>query len=385
MPQHEIPSAAGDTLTIEAPTVEDALTQVTDELGPSAQIIDARKVQRGGIKGFFAKEVVQLTARKPNDGRSDIDEAAAAERRSKLPVDRGLEALLAGVESGDGEPSFSTFLKRELGPDLDSLETAVTGETDTTNESAHNGHHLADAADGEPTPQAVGPLTRQTEPANEDPRPPSAGADQQQSAAPDTRAATWRLQHPDPGAPAGVGPIGWSTTALARLGLPEIVLAAVNGLDPADDLGWINAIAGVAADFCGPVSDAPALIAGPNADRIGEVVGIPAIFPPTMPPYAGSVTAVVASDPKETAWLEYVIGHRDLHLVIGDEDWRGALVTDPATVSWVGDIGVVDALYLCATLNAKLGYGTVDGTLSAPIRVRPIDVALAVRRLVGRR
>lgn len=371
MPQHESPgSPGGNTLTIEAPTVEAALTQVTDELGPSAQIIDARKVQRGGIKGFFTKEMVQLTARRPGPFRSPSDEEAA-ERRARLPVDRGLVALLASSEAQPDEPDFVTVPKRELGNNTtEPQHQAVTGDTDTANESAPLAGPPVAPEDELPASRQVGPMTVAPSPFT----PPQ----------PDPADAGWRLQHPDPHDAPGTGPVGWSTTALARLGLPEVVMAAVGGIDPADDLGWINGIAAAAEPFCGPLSRTSALIAGPNADRIGETIGIPAIFPPTMPPHAGSVTAVVTSDPKGTAWLDDVIGDRDLHLVIGEEDWRGALIKDPTTVSWVGDTGVVDALYLCATLGATLGYGTVDGPMSAPIRVRPIDVALAVRRIVGR-
>ena len=50
-----------------------------------------------------------------------------------------------------------------------------------------------------------------------------------------------------------------------------------------------------------------------------------------------------------------------------------------------GVTAVSDALYLAFTLGATLGYGTVDGSASPMVRARPTDVALAVRRIVGRR
>ena len=46
--------------------------------------------------------------------------------------------------------------------------------------------------------------------------------------------------------------------------------------------------------------------------------------------------------------------------------------------------GVVDALYVALTLGVPLGYGTVDGSRRVS-RVDAVDVALTVRRLVGRR
>jgi len=72
-----------DTLTVEAGTAEQALEEITTRLGPNAEIIDARKVQKGGIAGFFARELVQITARprKAHDGPA--------------PFERVLEAALA--------------------------------------------------------------------------------------------------------------------------------------------------------------------------------------------------------------------------------------------------------------------------------------------------
>lgn len=52
----------GATEVVEALTTEAAIAEVHDRLGPDARILDARRVLRGGIGGFFAKEHVQLHA-----------------------------------------------------------------------------------------------------------------------------------------------------------------------------------------------------------------------------------------------------------------------------------------------------------------------------------
>ena len=52
-------------------------------------------------------------------------------------------------------------------------------------------------------------------------------------------------------------------------------------------------------------------------------------------------------------------------------------------VSWTSPHGLVDALYLASTMDAVLGYGSL-----APgepvLRAQPVDVALGIRRIVGR-
>jgi hypothetical protein len=94
---------------------------------------------------------------------------------------------------------------------------------------------------------------------------------------------------------------------------------------------------------------------------------------------------MVEDTARDREWLEYVQGGRGIHLVIGDEPWQDLLIGEPVAVSWVGESAVSDALYLAFTLGATLGYGTVDGFVSSMVRAQPTDVALAVRRIVGRR
>lgn len=94
---------------------------------------------------------------------------------------------------------------------------------------------------------------------------------------------------------------------------------------------------------------------------------------------------MVEDSPEDREWLEFVLGGRGIHLVVGDEPRHDLLVGEPVAVSWVGESAVVDALYLAFTLGATLGFGTVGGFVSTMVRPQPTDVALAVRRIVGRR
>ena len=197
--------------------------------------------------------------------------------------------------------------------------------------------------------------------------------------------AQWRLFDISDAAPSGMGVVAWSTTALARLGLPPAVVEAVVGLDPRDDLGWINGLAGALAPLCGPVPKQPTVVVGANADQLAEALAMPVLKPPELPPYSGSFGAVVAAQASDLAWLEHVRGDRPIHVVIGDAPWRDLLLADPVAVSWAGETAVVDAVYLASTLRCVLGFGSVDGFLSSMVKVTPIDVALAIRRLVGRR
>jgi hypothetical protein len=182
-----------------------------------------------------------------------------------------------------------------------------------------------------------------------------------------------------------MGRIAWSTTALLRLGLPAPVIAAVADLDGNDDMGWIDGIAAAVAPYCGALPEGDVIVVGQHAERLAEPLGLPLVRSGDMAPYAGSFCAMVDDTVEDRQWLEYVRGGRGIHLVTGDERWQDLLIGEPVAVSWVGETAVADALYLAFTLGATLGFGTVDGFVSSMVRAQPTDVALAVRRIVGRR
>jgi hypothetical protein len=54
-----------NTVVIEADTVEQALQRLSVEVGTDARIVRADRVRRGGIAGFFAREVVEIEAELP--------------------------------------------------------------------------------------------------------------------------------------------------------------------------------------------------------------------------------------------------------------------------------------------------------------------------------
>lgn len=85
-------------VVIEADTVEDALARLTNEVGPDARIVSAERIRKGGIAGFFAREVVELVAESP----------AGEERREHIEtnptaagVDSAFARLLSDAEEAD--------------------------------------------------------------------------------------------------------------------------------------------------------------------------------------------------------------------------------------------------------------------------------------------
>jgi hypothetical protein len=82
-------------VVIEADTVEDALARLTTEVGPDARIVSAERIRKGGIAGFFAREVVELVAEPPQGSDESSDDAITE------GVDSAFARLLDQAEAAD--------------------------------------------------------------------------------------------------------------------------------------------------------------------------------------------------------------------------------------------------------------------------------------------
>lgn len=102
-----------DIAMVEAPTAQKALEQVTARFGSRAQIVGAGKVLRGGIGGFFAREMVQLRVRVGEPVNSEPQQPAAA----------------ASGSSAAGS-AVRTTPSTEPSPAVNRLLSALTGSED---------------------------------------------------------------------------------------------------------------------------------------------------------------------------------------------------------------------------------------------------------------
>jgi hypothetical protein len=338
------PPAPGATEVVEAPTAEDAIAQVHASLGADARIVDARRVLRGGIGGFFAREVVQLHAAPaasspastvpastvPDGGavslagtwgavlRSEAGRTADSEvvRPEASPVDRLLDSASEVPDAVD----FATFLRRRLAEE-DAAAPDVAGGTGA-------GAPLEAAPPAERSPEVVAP----------EPFP------------------TGDVGEPSPATDGGPS---WSVGVLLQLGLPVELVRSLQVAEPADDLAWTTALAEVLRPSCRPLPTGPAVMLGPHAHLIGEIEGTPAA--------------------RSETWLKALRGGRWLHLVVGGDGWRAPLADQPLAASWARTEDLPDALRCAVELGLVLGFGPLGGRIR---RARPLDVALAVRDLV---
>ncbi len=99
---HRQPPTTGATVTIEAATVEEALARLAEQVGPGAKILQANRVRRGGVAGFFAREVIELVAETTPPVTDGVDSAfarllAAADEAEVAPLPAPTEPEVVSV------------------------------------------------------------------------------------------------------------------------------------------------------------------------------------------------------------------------------------------------------------------------------------------------
>ncbi|MEM9035336.1 MAG: hypothetical protein AAGD18_12155 [Actinomycetota bacterium] len=178
------------------------------------------------------------------------------------------------------------------------------------------------------------------------------------------------------------GEVLWSVDRLAHLGLPFTVVEATVGLDPTDDFAWLQRLAERFADFVHTPSGRSVVFAGPRADRVAIGLGLPCVTPPELPPYGGSIGLKTIDDGAGRAWLGRVRGDRELHVVMSGRAWELLLTKEPTAVVAEGPDKVVAALQTAVEHGVRISH-LLDGRHIR--RANPLDLAIAVRSLVGRR
>jgi hypothetical protein len=357
----------GATLVAEATTAEAALADVHDRLGPDARILDARRVLRGGVGGFFAREVVQVHAA-PAEG---------AAPRAVSPIDR----LLADAETAPEAVDFATYLRDQLGRTEPSAAPATSPAAEVRMDASHpvrprhthpgeddahaNGVERPAWADGPGTPPAaVGASS------------PDVGA----GVGP-VVAASEEVPHnrdTEPTAAADGGP-RWSVTTLVRLGLPPELVRSIRVDERSDDVAWTAGLAAALRPLCRPLPAGRSMLVGPRARGLAKARNIPVTSIGQPIRTRGDSAAAVGAGKAGQTWLAKVSKGRWLHLVVGGQGWRTLLHADPLAVSWAGPEDLPEAIRTAGELGLVLGHGPLDGRVR---RARPLDVALAVRDLV---
>jgi hypothetical protein len=422
------------SVVVEAISADAALEAVRAELGADVNVIAATRESRGGLGGFFAKEVFVVHAAQPTIAVLDQSTPPPATPEGDVTSDlveqqpAGLSELLRRVESGDdgAKGTFGDLLRQEIADsgrepreamaDVIASESGVIDLTDGSGPSLAEREAAAvearrrraarrqrqariraeqqaiEQAPAQPQPNLAAPAVPAPSSMNEAPvadpgalrakSTPGAWAPPVKTLRARSASQLPRLGQPA-GSAAGSGAVDWSLDRLASIGMPFSFVQDLVGIDAEDDLAWIHAIASQFERHCRPLPVRESVFVGPRAGKLAPLLGVPSVTFPDDPPYGGSVCLRMDDDGAHRAWLARVQGDRALQLVIGGTAWSDLLSKDPVAVSYVGGPELlISALQLCMKREIALGYAM---TPAGAFRLNPLDAALQIRFLVGRR
>jgi hypothetical protein len=331
---------AGNTVTVIAPTAEEAMALVSDA-GPRFRTTSIGKVRRGGLAGFFATEMVRIVAEAADGIDPPPPTVAGGDRRIapvgtaeplRLATADDLIASLCGVD-GPFAARLAAGLERSL------HETPVS----------------APATAPAPAPANIGAdHFRRSEPT-----PPglSDESPQRRKSAPTAAAGAW------------------SAAALEAVGLPGSLVGRIAAVRPHDDVTWCAALMLAVRDWCGADLPPSAVLAGPACAALAEALHVPVVRATDVGDREGPVAVPAGS---ATELLTAAEG-RAVHLVVGG-GWRHLATVRPAAVSAATSDDLLDAIRTAVAWDVPLGW-VLDG--GEPTRIDPFVTAAHVRTLLA--
>lgn len=421
MSTSETPDREPDIVMVEAPTAQKALEQVSARFGSRAQIVGASKVLRGGIGGFFAREMIQLRVRVDTQAGHGGQEPAGAGTTAAGPSERSIAESSSRPPVSEASPAVGRLLSALTGSENDRERTfadklraqlaergvAAHRATDPSGPVGAAGARSAGTAAAARAAAAavevddlrrrmggsslavmhgLGPAGSQPGPtgtaAGDEPRgasvlvtPPTPAEQPRAVAVADVPVADVPVAEvPVAEVPVAVPDAVWDPDKMCDLGLPEVLCDAVSRAG--GGLPALQAVASAVAMLCRPLPSGTQMLVGPRAGVLSPTLGLPLVLPPGPTPQHGPVAAKVGRTHR--AWIDVQRRDRWVHLVAGGRGWEALADVDALAVSWTSPDELPAVLRLAVGRGLVLGY---DGSRSAR-RATPDDVAIALRELL---
>jgi hypothetical protein len=217
----------------EAATIEEALRAVAIDLGEDIEIVEAVKERRGGMLGFFAKEVFVVTAH----AKTSVEPKEPDQEFGDL-----LLQLASGV-ADTWEPE-GDLPQRDRTAQPQPAPAIVTPALERVATQPQAG--VIDLRTGRRRPAPVVPLataSRNLSADNTDrPERPSNLRKRLLGGVPEAQPEQYVMEVDGPMVDLRDSVPRWSLARLQMLGLPDPVLHAIERLDPTRDLEWVQSL-----------------------------------------------------------------------------------------------------------------------------------------------
>lgn len=394
----------GDTVVVVARSAEEAQRTAMDTLGATCTVTAVERVRSGGVGGFFATELVRLTAQRAGTGGRLAPMAPTTTATTATPpaqaqaqaqagsalfsgTDSEMEAVLASAEDlvaslNRRTSGFAERLLDEIGataaaggpsdialsaqppaaepapvsePAPVLAETPAPAPVVTTRAaqpetlSAQDQARIAALAEllQRPEPHrahtpasAQTPASVQTPASAQTPAPAPVA-----SSAPDL----WPTAVPASRTPRSAG--GWSAAALRVIGVPDSIVDAMVAQTPRDDVEWLMSLMNALRPLCETPRPGATLVVGPACANLARQLRFMSITAEELPETISSVAVPHVSAKELLAGAD----GRSVHLVVGGA-WQHLVSVPAEIVSAATDDDLMDALRAAAAWGGTLGW-----------------------------
>jgi len=369
----------GAAVIVTAHSTVQAQQAAAEALGADCTITHVERVQEGGLGGFFATELVRVTAHPilaPVAQRTEHEEmdavlASADDLVSSLRarVPQFADRLLAEWSQEAAVQTMPTTEVVRVAEPLvsESLATLVTPvSTPVTHHDPQYGQEFTYSA-GNQVPSYVPHHSMHSivHPSHlqQDVLAPVPPAPVHTPAAPVT--AVHRT-----GA-AG----GWSAEALRSLGLPDRIVDAALARNPTTEGQWIVALMSILRDYCGKQSVISTVMVGPTSADLARQLKLVTVEPEEL---SESVSSVALTDATASVLASGLNG-RQVHLVVGG-DWQHFVSVPVHIVSASSSRDLMGAVRVAAAWGATLGWYSSGGRFERIDEFCIIDMLRTVLR-----
>ena len=338
-----IEERAGGVVVLARTTV-DAQQAAADALGGDCTITAVEKVHQGGIGGFFATELIQVTAVPSKRGSTDRELTAAM---------TSAEDLVSALRQRS--PQFADRLMNELGrspssapiPTIADQRMAFVERLSSAPAHIAPAHiapvspcssHAAEHVPGSPTvvpPTVVPALVAPSTAAVPVIAPPGVAQSAARGAITAHSSDTSR----------------WSPRSLRALGVPDRIVDLATASQPIGEADWIVALMGAFKSICATRTIGPVIMVGPKCANLARQLRLVSISPDEV---AESVSSVAAPNASSAAVLAG-LNSRQVHLVVGGA-WQHLSGVQPAIVSAASADDLLEAIRVCVAWDATLGW-----------------------------
>jgi len=381
----------GAAVIVTAHSTVQAQQAAAEALGTDCTITHVERVQEGGLGGFFATELVRVTAHPvlaPAAQRAEHEEMDAvlasaddlvSSLRARVPqfADRllaewaqepAMQAAQAAHAAQVAQVAPTSQMVRVAEPMVsESLATLVTPvstpvthyDPQPLNESMYSaGNQVPSYVPHHSMHPIVHPSHLQQDVLAQVPPAPVHTPASPVAAVHRTGAAG-----------------GWSAEALRSLGLPDRIVDAALAKNPTTEGQWIVALMSILRDYCGKQSVISTVMVGPTSADLAKQLKLVTVEPEEL---AESISSVALTDSSASVLCAGLNG-RQVHLVVGGE-WQHFVSVPVHIVSASSSRDLMGAVRVAAAWGATLGWHRAGGRFERIDEFCIIDMVRTVLR-----